>query len=196
MFMKNLFKYEGDNGGGGASDPVNPDPIDPNDPPADPEPTDPATEPDKTEAKDTLKEFLKSSGFNSTEEVEAIIQANKEAEEAKKTAEQRQAEALEAAKKEADTYKTQAETLEAKNAALANGVKAESVDDVVALAKLREGEDIAENIKAVLEAYPHFGVSAVGPGEKRRPAVLPENPTNKTGKLDGFLQGLGIKEKE
>lgn len=133
-------------------------------------------------------ELLAQYGLSSGEELQALIDAKKEAEEAGKSD-------LEKAKSLQDELQnslTEQEgtiaSLQANNAALIAGVAADSIADVVALAKATGKEDINEAIADVVAKYPIFKGEQ---GQKVPPVTAgsanPSNTNPATTTKDAFL---------
>lgn len=86
------------------------------------------------------------------------LKAFKEWQETQKTTEEKNAEKITAAETKVKEAEARATALEAKVSALSKGVKADSVDDVVTLAKAMVDDDtpIDKAIDKVLKKYPSF----------------------------------------
>lgn len=131
-------------------------------------------------------ELLSQFGLSSGEELQALIDAKKEAEEAGKS-DLEKAKSLQEELQNSLTEKEGAiASLQANNAALIAGVAADSIADVVALAKATGKEDINEAIADVVAKYPIFK------GEQKTPAVTvgsanPSNTNPATTTKDAFL---------
>ena len=117
---------------------------------------------------------LKELGFSDAETAKSELEAYKQWQEQQKTEQEKQSEALEAKEKELANASAQLKSLQAENAALKQGVIAESVDDVVALAERLVDDEttIDDAIKSVLEKYPQFkgteppSTQSVAPGNR------------------------------
>lgn len=109
------------------------------------------------------------------------LEAFRKWQEENKTAEQKTAEEIKAAQKARTAAEQRAEQLEAKYTAMAKGVKADAVDDVIALAKAKANDSVTleKAIDIVLTRYPHFC------GKPATTGVT--TPNNDTGKNDDAL---------
>jgi hypothetical protein len=168
-----FFAGEGDDPGeGGNPDPGN-DP-DPDDKDKDPDPADDPEDKDKKEEKtfkqEDVNKIAAREAKKATEKllkelgVKNITSAKQGLEEFRKMQDDQKSDAQKAADKARDLeikngeLLTKAETLEAKLSALSKGVKADSTDDVITLAKNLVDEDtnMDDAIDQVVEKYPQF----------------------------------------
>ena len=110
------------------------------------------------ESRSAIEKTLKELGFEDFDNAKDGVQAYKEWQESQKTEQQKIAEQLESIKSEKTTIEQQFADLQAENLALKTGVIADSVEDVVALAKVKvtDEKDIETAIKEVVEKYPNF----------------------------------------
>lgn len=110
------------------------------------------------EAKKAQEKFLKQLGIDDFENAKEGLKKFKEWQDSQKTEAEKQAEKLKAAEAKQAELTERATTLEAQVAALKAGVNADSVEDVVTLAKVHVDDetDIAAAIGKVIEKYPHF----------------------------------------
>lgn len=147
------------------NDPPADPPVDPpNDPPADPPAIKTFSQEDVNniaakEAKKATEKLLKQLGVTDFESAKDGLTKFKEMTEAQKTDAQK---ALDRAKELETTngdLSNQVGTLTAQLAAMKAGVKSDSLDDVIVLAKNLVTEDVTidDAIKNVLTKYPHFG---------------------------------------
>ncbi len=167
--------YSADPAGGGATPSATP--ADPagnpggNEPPATPTPpADPPAEPSKTFTQDDVnnlitkesraaqEKLLKQLGIEDFDGAKEGLEKFREWQESQKTEAERQAEALKEYETKTGTLTNENATLKAQLSALKAGVKAESADDVVALAErlVNDETDIDAAITTVIEKYPHF----------------------------------------
>lgn len=104
---------------------------------------------------------LKDLGFDDAEAAKTAFKAYQDWQEAQKSDQEKQAEALTAKEKELEAVQAEKKLLEAKLSAVGLGVKAESVDDVIALAERLVSDEVAMDtaIGQVLDKYPQFGTS-------------------------------------
>ncbi|WP_342045924.1 hypothetical protein [Bacillus sp. OTU530] len=170
------------------------DPV-PNDPPADPAPnptpppssggTDPTPQdPPKTfsqddvnsiaakEAKKAQEKLLKQLGIEDFNSAKEGLQKFKEWQESQKSEAEKQVEQLK--QLETNFSKTQGEneTLKSHLSAMKAGVNAESIEDVVTLAKnlVSDEVDMDQAIQKVLEKYPHFKQQEQPKPEDKKPS--------------------------
>jgi small-conductance mechanosensitive channel len=101
-------------------------------------------------------ELLKGLGFDDIDSLKDVLTKYKEEQDAKKTEAEKQAEKLKSLQKQLSAKESENATLAAKVTALSKGVNAEALDDVIALAKARGGDDIEKAIDEVIAKYPHF----------------------------------------
>lgn len=130
------------------------------------------------ESRSAIEKTLKELGFEDFDNAKDGVQAYKEWQESQKTEQQKIAEQLESIKGEKTTIEQQYADLQAENLALKTGVIADSVEDVVALAKVKvtDEKDIETAIKEVVEKYPNF-IAKVEEEINRKPHIVnPEKP--------------------
>lgn len=110
------------------------------------------------EAKKAQERFLKQLGIDDFENAREGLKKFREWQDSQKTEAEKQAEQLKAAETKQAELEERAATLEAQVVALKAGVNADSVEDVVTLAKVHVDDetDIAAAIEKVVEKYPHF----------------------------------------
>ncbi|MCT1798471.1 hypothetical protein [Aerococcus viridans] len=142
------------------------------------------------------KELLKSLGYDKVDDLKAVLNTVKEAEEANKSDLEKANEQLESKNTTISELENTVKTLQATNAALGFGVKADSVDDVIALAtrQVDEETDIDQAIKNVIEKYPNFSETAEveGNGEQKKPSIFTGgNPASGGKESDAFNEAFG-----
>lgn len=110
------------------------------------------------EAKKAQEKLLKQLGIEDFENAKEGFRKFKEWQDQQKTEQEKQAERLEQLQDNLNQTTTENETLKAQLSALKQGVIADSVEDVVALAKnyVSDEVDMDQAIKQVIEKYPHF----------------------------------------
>lgn len=130
------------------------------------------------ESKKATEKLLKSLGFEDVKNAKDGLQKLQEWQESQKTEQQKQTEALEKYQKDLEATKAEKELTELKLEAFVAGAKAESIDDVLLLAKARVSDEVSKQdaIKQVLEAYPHFKQ-----GQTEQKEEKPSVPTFSTG---------------
>lgn len=110
------------------------------------------------EAKKAQEKLLKQLGIEDFDNAKEGFQKFQEWQESQKTEAEKQAEQLEELQSENESKDTTINQLQAQLSALKTGVIADSVEDVVALAKNYVSDDVDMDtaIKQVIEKYPHF----------------------------------------
>lgn len=139
------------------------------------------------------KELLKTLGYDSADDLQAVLNSVKEAENAKKTELERANEQLETSTKTISELESEVKTLRANNVALGMGVKSDSVEDVVALAgrNVNEETGIEDAIKVVIEKYPNFLENAEAEGQGNKRTIVPGgNPSSKKDNGDAFTDAF------
>lgn len=158
-----LFAGEGD-------PPPNDPPGDPKPPAGDPPPVDPPQDPPKTftqeelnniaakEAKKAQEKLLKQLGIEDFNNAKDGLQKFKEWQDSQKTDQQKQADRLKELETNFSSTSDENSMLKAQISAMKVGVLAESVEDVVVLAKMMVNDetDMDAAIVKVVEKYPHF----------------------------------------
>ena len=142
------------------------------------------------------KELLKSLGYDKVDDLKEVLNTVKEAEEANKSDLEKANEQLESKNTTISELENTVKTLQATNAALGLGVKADSVDDVIALAtrQVDEETDIDQAIKNVIEKYPNFSETAEVEenGEQKKPSIFTGgNPASGGKESDAFNEAFG-----
>lgn len=110
------------------------------------------------ESKKATEKLLKELGIEDFENAKDGLSKFREWQESQKTEQEKQTEQLEALAKEKESLSSENDSLKAQLSALKQGVKGESVEDVVALAERLVSDDVTidDAIKQVVEKYPHF----------------------------------------
>ncbi|MDB0581377.1 hypothetical protein [Salinicoccus roseus] len=188
---------EGGEGGEGSkgTDPKDPEPKDPKDP-KDPE-GDKSTDVSAEEAQRIAEaQLLKDLGVDSLDAAKSSLQAYNEYMDSKKTDDQKTQDRLKDLENSTKEKDDTIFDLQSKLAASNEGVHADSVDDVVALAKSKvsDKKPIDKAIKEIVEKYPQFKGEDK---EEKQTGVFPGNtPSRKSSKVDGFISGLGLKSQD
>ena len=138
------------------------------------------------ESRSAIEKTLKELGFEDFDNAKDGVQAYKEWQESQKTEQQKIAEQLESIKGEKTNIEQQFADLQAENLALKTGVIADSVEDVVALAKVKvtDEKDIETAIKEVVEKYPNFIAKAEEETNRKPHIVNPEKPRGSSSEND------------
>lgn len=110
------------------------------------------------QARAAQEKMLKQLGIEDFDNAKEGMKKFQEWQESQKTEAEKQADALKEFETKTGTLSSENATLKAQLSALKAGVKAESADDVVALAErlVNEETDINVAIASVIEKYPHF----------------------------------------
>ncbi|MBS4456117.1 hypothetical protein [Tuanshanicoccus lijuaniae] len=97
-------------------------------------------------------------GFEDAEAAKNALKAYQDWQESQKSEAEKQSEALKSKEEALSNADNRIKSLEAENAALKQGVNADSVEDVVALAErlVNDETTIDQAIQKVLDKYPHF----------------------------------------
>ena len=130
------------------------------------------------ESKKATEKLLKELGIEDFENAKDGMAKFKEWQESQKTEQEKQQETLNNLTKDKEILTSENQNLKSQISAMNQGVKADFVEDVVALAErlVNDETTIDEAIKAVVEKYPHF----VGEDEKSdSPQIV--NPGNPDG---------------
>lgn len=137
------------------------------------------------EARKAQEKIFEELGIKDFENAKEGFQKFQEWQESQKTESEKQQEALGNLKKEKETLSSENASLKSQISAMKQGVKAESVEDVVALAERRVNEEttIDEAIKQVVEEYPHFSGQEEVP--KATPQIVVEGNPNGGNNQDG-----------
>src|SRR5690625_1110678 len=140
------------------------------------------------EAKKAQEKLLKQLGIDDFKSAKEGMEKFREWQDAQKTEAEKQAEQLQKLESDYNSVSEENASLKAQIAAMKSGVKAESVEDVVTLAKtlVDDDTDMNEAIKKVIEKYPHF---AQEEKEEQKPSFTTGQHT-KEGNLDAFAKTL------
>ena len=110
------------------------------------------------EAKKAQEKLLKKLGIDDFDNAKEGLKKFKEWQDSQKTEQEKQQELLDNLSKEKESLSSENANLKAQLSALKQGVNADSVEDVVALAErlVNDETTIDDAIKQVVEKYPHF----------------------------------------
>jgi len=147
------------------------------------------------ETKKATEKLLRQLGIEDFENAKEGLKKFKEWQDSQKTEAQKQAERLESLEKEKGSLVEQNATLKAQLSALKAGVKAESVEDVVVLAKnlVTDEVDMDQAIQKVLEKYPHFKAQQDAQEDNGKKPRFTKGQHQKGGATDPFIAALGLK---
>src|SRR5690554_1722523 len=140
------------------------------------------------EAKKAQEKLLKQLGIDDFDSAKEGLEKFREWQESQKSEAEKQAEQLQKLQTDFNTVSDENASLKAQIAAMKSGVKAESVEDVVTLAKtlVDDDTDMNEAIKKVIEKYPHF---AEEQEEEKKPSFTTGQHKNNSGG-DAFAKTL------
>lgn len=145
------------------------------------------------ETKKTQEKLLKQLGIEDFDSAKDGLAKFREWQESQKTEQEKQAELLKNLETEKGTLSEENSFLKAQLSAVKAGVKADSVEDVVTLAKnlVNDDVDMDTAIKSVLEKYPHFGQEQQGPGGKEKPTFTTgQHQTQNQTELEKWLSAF------
>src|SRR5690606_35996739 len=142
------------------------------------------------EVKKTQEKLLKELGIDDFENAKEGLQKFREWQESQKTEQEKLQETLQKIQADNETLASENANLKAQLAAVKQGVKAESVEDVIALAErlVNDETTIDDAIKQVIEKYPHFAES-VNEAEEQKPRFTTGQHT-KADNGDSFVKTL------
>lgn len=149
------------------------------------------------EVKTNQERLLKELGIDDFENAKDGLKKFREWQEEQKTEKEKTEEKITALSDENTSYKKQNEDLKAEIEALKQGVRSESVNDVILLANNQVNDEVTieEAIKNVLEKYPQFGTLKENDEKKQIKFINGGNSVNKElTQTDKFKQALGIRE--
>lgn len=147
------------------------------------------------EAKKAQERTLRELGFTDFDNAKEGLAKYKEYLESQKSDAEKQAEQLAKLSEETKAKDDMIFSLTAKVAASSQGVKADALDDVIELAKLKVSDEVTieDAIKSVLEKYPHFaGVEEGKPSPKFGNAPGPKGGDDLTEREKAFRQRMGL----
>jgi len=139
------------------------------------------------EAKKAQEKLLKQLGINDFDSAKEGLKKFREWQESQKSEAEKQAERLQKLESDYNSVSEENASLKAQIAAMKAGVKADSVEDVVVLAKtlVDDETDMDSAIKKVIEKYPHFAEEK----QEQKPSFTTGQHT-KEGNLDAFAKTL------
>lgn len=142
------------------------------------------------EVKKTQEKLLKQLGIEDFNSAKEGLQKFREWQESQKTEQEKLQEKLQKFQADNETLASENANLKAQLAAIKQGVKAESVEDVIALAErlVNDETTIDDAIKQVIEKYPYFAES-VNEEEEQKPRFT-TGQHNKADNGDSFVKAL------
>src|SRR5690554_2644915 len=143
------------------------------------------------EVKKTQEKLLKELGIDDFENAKEGLQKFREWQESHKTEQEKLQETLQKYQTDNETLASENANLKAQLAAVKQGVKADSVEDVIALAeRLVNDETTIDNaIKQVIEKYPHFAENVSEEEQEQKPKFTTGQHT-KADNGDSFVKAL------
>ena len=143
------------------------------------------------EVKKTQEKLLKELGIDDFENAKEGLQKFREWQESQKTEQEKMQETLKKLQTDNEALANENANLKAQLAALKQGVKADSLEDVVALAErlVNDETTIDDAIKQVIEKYPHFAEKANEEEQEQKPKFTTGQHT-KTDNSDSFVKTL------
>ncbi|NRG32912.1 hypothetical protein [Niallia circulans] len=189
------------------ADPEPTPPGEPTPPPAESKPTDPEP-PTKTftqedvnslvakEAKKAQEKLLKQLGVEDFNNAKEGLNKFKEWQESQKTEAEKQAERLKELETNYSNTSNENATLKAQISAMKAGVLAESVEDVVTLAKTMVNDDLDMDaaIAKIVEKYPHFAQQQEKVDEPKPSFSTGKHEKQPSSEMDAWLEAFGVKK--
>src|SRR5690606_21548838 len=143
------------------------------------------------EVKKTQEKLLKELGIDDFENAKEGLQKFREWQESQKTEQEKLQETLQKLQTDNETLANENANLKAQLAAVKQGVKADSLEDVIALAErlVNDETTIDDAIKQVIEKYPHFAENA-SEGEQEQKPKFTTGQHSKENSGDSFVKAL------
>ena len=143
------------------------------------------------EVKKTQEKLLKELGIDDFENAKEGLQKFREWQESQKTEQEKLQETLKKLQTDNEALANENANLKAQLAALKQGVKADSLEDVVALAErlVNDETTIDDAIKQVIEKYPHFAEKVSEEEQEQKPKFTTGQHT-KADSGDSFVKAL------
>jgi len=143
------------------------------------------------EAKKAQEKLLKELGIDDFDNAKEGLQKFREWQESQKTEQEKLQESVQKLTQDNETLASENASLKAQLSALKQGVKAESVEDVIALAErlVNDETTIDDAIKQVIEKYPHFAESVSEEEQEQKPKFTTGQHT-KADNGDSFVKAL------
>ena len=149
------------------------------------------------ESKKAQEKLLKQLGIEDFKTAKDGLEKFREWQESQKTEAEKQQERLQKLEQDHSSTLSENESLKAQLSALKVGVKAESVEDVVVLAKnlVSDDVDMDEAINQVVEKYPHFKVEQQrkeGEGDQKPSFSTGQHSKQQESELDKWVNAFKI----
>ena len=143
------------------------------------------------EVKKTQEKLLKELGIDDFENAKEGLQKFREWQESQKTEQEKLQEALQKFQADNEALTNENANLKAQLAAVKQGVKSDSLEDVIALAErlVNDETTIDDAIKQVIEKYPHFAENASEEEQEQKPKFT-TGQHSKENSGDSFVKAL------
>ena len=143
------------------------------------------------EVKKTQEKLLKELGIDDFENAKEGLQKFREWQESQKTEQEKMQESLQKFQADNETLANENANLKAQLAAVKQGVKSDSLEDVIALAErlVNDETTIDDAIKQVIEKYPHFAENASEEEQEQKPKFT-TGQHSKENSGDSFVKAL------
>lgn len=143
------------------------------------------------EVKKTQEKLLKELGIDDFENAKEGLQKFREWQESQKTEQEKQQEKLQELQTNNETLASENANLKAQLSAVKQGVKADSVEDVIALAErlVNDETTIDDAIKQVIEKYPYFSENVSEEEQEQKPKFT-RGRHSKENSGDSFVKAL------
>ena len=143
------------------------------------------------EAKKAQEKLLKELGIDDFDNAKEGLQKFREWQESQKTEQEKLQESVQKLTQDNETLASENASLKAQLSALKQGVKADSLEDVIALAErlVNDETTIDDAIKQVIEKYPHFAENAREEEQEQKPKFTTGQHT-KADNGDSFVKAL------
>lgn len=143
------------------------------------------------EAKKAQEKLLKELGIDDFDNAKEGLQKFREWQESQKTEQEKLQESVQKLTQDNETLASENASLKAQLSALKQGVKADSVEDVIALAErlVNDETTIDDAIKQVIEKYPHFAENVSEEEQEQKPKFT-TGQHSKGDSGDSFVKAL------
>lgn len=148
------------------------------------------------EAKKAQEKLLKQLGVEDFNNAKEGLNKFKEWQESQKTEAEKQAERLQELETNYSNTSNENATLKAQISAMKAGVLAESVEDVVTLAKTMVNDDLDMDaaIAKIVEKYPHFAQQQEKVDEPKPSFSTGKHEKQPSSEMDAWLEAFGVKK--
>lgn len=148
------------------------------------------------EAKKAQEKLLKQLGVEDFNNAKEGLTKFKEWQESQKTEAEKQAERLKELEANYSNTSNENTTLKAQISAMKAGVLAESVEDVVTLAKTMVNDDLDMDaaIAKIVEKYPHFAQQQEQVDDPKPSFTIGKHEKQPSSEMDAWLEAFGVKK--